>query len=468
MNKILITVSLILLLSFFIISNYYTNYEEYSNFIEHTHAIKHKHIDYGDGLYGIVTGDLNHYHGHNENIQKARAKEYCTTNIIDSYCYPFKEIILKKDQNCEDKCTEINGCNGYFTHNNKCFICNGKFRKNDGNYISNMNIKPDKKSRINKVSDLHICNWNNAHKSTCRLSENESSICNDCYNFHNSLNVGVNECKTICENKSDCKAFFIKKDSNNMDKCFLCDNFSDSCQTLNLTQDDKTKLTHECYYDENKEFDEFTEQPNDDIIINNDEDIEVDEDIELDEDIEVDEGDIEEENDCGYNKFTNSSGQCETCESCSIGKFNLNDCKNDKNTECEYCKEGTYKNFTGNQPCIECSTGPCPSGQIETRECNISGDRICRLCEAGTYKVTLSTGQELCTSCGDIKSACLEISRPYELQNIEWLKQGEHYGCNAYSKGICEREYNECDENGVCEQKTGKYYYDTDTWEWDI
>lgn len=93
MNKILITVSLILLLSFFIISNYYTNYEEYSNFIEHTHDIKHKHIDYGDGLYGIVIGDLNHYHGHNENIQKARAKEYCTTNIIDSYCYPFKEIV---------------------------------------------------------------------------------------------------------------------------------------------------------------------------------------------------------------------------------------------------------------------------------------------------------------------------------------------------------------------------------------
>ena len=45
-----------------------------------------------------------------------------------------------------------------------------------------MNIKPDKKSRTNKVSDLHICNWNNAHKSTCRLSENESSICNNCYN----------------------------------------------------------------------------------------------------------------------------------------------------------------------------------------------------------------------------------------------------------------------------------------------
>ena len=503
MNKILITVSLILLLSFFIISNYYANYEEYSNFIEHTHAIKHKHIDYGDGLYGIVTGDLNHYHGHNENIQKARAKEYCTTNIIDSYCYPFKEIVLKKNQNCEDKCTEENGCNGYFTHNNKCFICNGKFRKDNGDYISNMNVKPDKISRQNKVSDLHICNWNNRHKSTCSLSENESSICKNCYNFHNALNVGVDKCKTICENKSDCKAFFIKKDENNMDKCYLCDSFSNSCETLNLTQDDKTKLTHECYYDENKEFDEFTEQPNDDIIINNDEDIEVDEDIELDEDIEidevdvdevdvdevdvdevdvdevdvdevdvdevdVDEGDIEHENDCGYNKFTNSSGQCETCKSCSIGKFNLNDCKNNKNTECEYCKEGTYKNFTGNQPCIECSSGPCPSGQIETRECNITSDRICRLCEIGTYKAITSTGEELCASCETIKSACLGIAAPNEFKNIEWLEEGRHSNCDPYSKGYCERRYNKCGDDGICEQKTAKYYYDTDTWEWDI
>ena len=492
MNKILITISLILLLSFLIISNYYTNYEKYSNFIEHTHAIKHKHIDYGDGLYGIVTGNLNHYHGHNENVKKARAKEYCTTNIIDSYCYPFKEIVLKKNQNCEDKCTEENGCNGYFTHNNKCFICNGKFRKDNGDYISNMNVKPDKISRKNKVSDLHICNWNNTHKSTCSLSENESSICKNCYNFHNALNVGVDKCKTICENKSDCKAFFIKKDENNMDKCYLCDSFSNSCETLNLTQDDKTKLTHECYYDENKEFDEYTEQPNDDIIINNDEDIDVDEEIKVDkeikedegeeikvdegqeikvdegQEIKVDEGEEIKVDDCGYNKFINSSGQCETCKSCSIGKFNLNDCKNGKNTKCEFCKKGTYKNFTGNQPCKECSSGPCPSGQIKTKNCNIVSDRKCTLCKDNTYKITTSTGEELCASCDVLKTSCKEIARPDKLQNIEWLEEGRHSNCSPYSKGYCERRYNICQDNGLCEQKTAKYYYDTDTWEWDI
>ena len=96
----------------------------------------------------------------------------------------------------------------------------------------------------------------------------------------------------ICENKSDCKAFFIKKDSNNMDKCFLCDSFSDSCQTLNLTQDDKTKLTHECYYDENKTFDEYTEDPRDDIVI--DEDVEIEnviESSEYDDDYDYDTND---------------------------------------------------------------------------------------------------------------------------------------------------------------------------------
>lgn len=481
MNKILlITISIILILTFFIISKYFSNYEKYTNFMEHTHDIKHKHMDYGDGLYGKIIGDLSHYHGHNDNIQKAKSKEYCTTNIIDSYCYPFKEIVLKKNQNCEDKCTEVNGCNGYFTHNNKCFICNGKFRKNDGNYISNMNIKPDKKSRINKVSDLHICNWNNAHKSTCRLSENESSICNNCYNFHNSLNVGVDECNTICENKSDCKAFFIKKDSNNMDKCFLCDSFSDSCQTLNLTQDDKTKLTHECYYDENKTFDEYTEEPRDDIII--DEDVEIenviessvyeyeDNDEDNDEyteepshDIIIDEDDAEE-SECGYNKFINSSGQCEICKSCSIGKYNSNNCNNETNTICEFCETGTYKNYTGNKSCNECSSGPCPSGEIETKKCNRVSDRKCTLCKANTYKITISTGEELCASCDVLKTSCKEIARPDELQHIEWLEEGKHSNCSAYSKGYCERSYNECYKDGNCEQKTAKYYYDTDTW----
>jgi len=134
---------------------------------------------------------------------------------------------------------------------------------------------------------------------------------------------------TICENKSDCKAFFIKKDSNNMDKCFLCDSFSDSCQTLNLTQDDKTKLTHECYYDENKTFDEYIEESRDDIIIDKDED----------EDEEIG----EEESECGYNKFINSSGQCEICKSCSIGKYNSNNCNNKTNTKCEFCKKEHIK-----------------------------------------------------------------------------------------------------------------------------
>jgi len=507
MNKILlITISIILMLTFFIIFKYFSNYEKYIDFIEHTHDIKHKHMDFGYGLYGKIIGDLSHYHGNNKNIQKAKPKEYCTTNIIDSYCYPFKEIVLKKNQNCEDKCTEINGCNGYFTHNNKCFICNGKFRKNNGDNISNMNIKPDKKSRTNKVSDLHICNWNNAHKSTCRLSENESSICNNCYNFHNSLNVGVDECNTICENKSDCKAFFIKKDSNNMDKCFLCDSFSDSCQTLNLTEDDKTKLTHECYYDDNKIFDEYIEKPHDDIIIDEDKETEniiessqeeeeideeeideqeideeeideeeideeeideeeIDEEEIDEEEIDGEEIDDEEENECGYNKFINSSGQCETCKSCSKGKYNSNYCKNETNTKCEFCKKGTYKNYTGNKPCNECSIGPCPSGEIKTKKCNIVSDRKCTLCKSNTYKVTTSIGEELCVSCDVLNTSCKEIARPDELQNIEWLEEGRHSNCSAYSKGYCERRYNECYEDGICEQKTAKYYYDTNTWD---
>ena len=396
---------------------------------------------------------------------------------------------MKKNQNCEDKCTEENGCNGYFTHNKKCFICDGKFRKDNGDYISNMTIKPDKKSRQNKVSDLHICNWNNTHKSTCSLSENESSICKNCYNFHNALNVSVDKCKTICENKSDCKAFFIKKDSNNMDKCYLCDSFSNSCQTLNLTQDDKTKLTHECYYDENKEFDEYTEEPIDDIIINDDVKIEESDDDDVVDDDVVDDDVVDDDvvdddvvdddvvddavvddavdsnQDCGYNKFTNSSGQCEICKSCSIGKFNLNDCKNGKNTICEFCKKGTYKNFTGNQPCKECLSGPCPSGEIETKKCNIVSDRKCTLCKNNTYKVTTSTGEELCASCDVLKTSCKEIARPEELQNIEWLEEGRHSNCSPYSKGYCERRYNECRDDGICEQKTAKYYYDTDTWD---
>ena len=487
MNKILlITISIILILTFFIFK-YFSNCEKYTNFIEHTHAIKHKHMNYGDGLYGKLISDLTHYHGHNDNIKKAKPKEYCTTNITDSYCYPFKEIVLKKNQNCEDKCTEINGCKGYFTHNNKCFICNGKFKKDDGNYISNMNIKPDKRSRINKVSDLHICNWNNTHKSTCRLSsENDSTICNNCYNFHNSLNVDVNKCKTICENKSDCKAFFIKKDSNNMDKCFLCDSFSNSCETLNLTHDDKTKLTHECYYDENKTFDEYTEEPRDDIITYEDVEIENviessehkydknDEDKDEDEyeyteepqdDIIINKETDEKESECGYNKFINSSGQCEICKSCSIGKYNSNNCNNKENTKCEFCKKGTYKNYTGNQSCNKCSSGPCPSGEIETKKCNVVSDRQCTLCKNDTYKVTTSTGEELCASCEVLKTHCKEIARPDELQNIEWVEEGIFSNCNAYSKGFCERRYNKCYDNGKCEQKKAKYYFDTDTWD---
>ena len=183
----------------------------------------------------------------------------------------------------------------------------------------------------------------------------------------------------------------------------------------------------------------------------------------MDEDIEFN----EVEDDCGYNKFINSSGQCETCKSCSIGKFNSNDCKNGKNTKCEFCKKGTYKNFTGNKRCRECSSGPCPSGEIKTKKCNIVSDRKCTLCKNNTYKVTISTGEELCVSCDVLKTSCKEIARPDELLNIEWLEEGRHYNCSPYSKGYCERRYNQCSEDNICElsPKIAKYYYDTDTWD---
>jgi len=92
-------------------------------------------------------------------------------------------------------------------------------------------------------------------------------------------------------------------------------------------------------------------------------------------------------------------------------------------------------------------------------------DRRCTLCKANTYKVTRSTGEEQCVSCDDSKTECERIAKPNELQHIEWLEQGRHYNCNAYSKGYCERRYNECYEDGNCEQKTAKYYYDTYTWD---
>ena len=57
--------------------------------------------------------------------------------------------------------------------------------------------------------------------------------------------------------------------------------------------------------------------------------------------------------------------------------------------------------------------------------------------------------------------------RPDELLNIEWLEEGRHYNCSPYSKGYCERRYNQCCEDNICElsPKIAKYYYDTDTWD---
>ena len=93
------------------------------------------------------------------------------------------------------------------------------------------------------------------------------------------------------------------------------------------------------------------------------------------------------------------------------------------------------------------------------------GDRTCTLCDVNTYKATTSTGEELCASCETIKLACLGIAAPDELVNIEWLEEGRHSNCSPYSKGYCERRYNICQDDGICEQKTAKYYYDTDTWD---
>ena len=505
MNKILlITVSIILILTFFIIFKNFSNYEKYTNIMEHTHDIKHKHIDYGDGLYGKIISDLSHYHGHNVNVKKAQSKKYCTTNIIDSFCFPYKEILLKENENCEDKCTnETNEkgespCNGYFTHNKKCYICNGTFRNNNGNYISDMSIKPDKSGK-NKVSDLHICNWNNEHKSTCELLTNQSSICNNCYNKHNSLNVGADECKTICENKSDCKAFFIKKDANYMDKCYLCDSFSDSCQTLNLTQDDTTKLTYECYYDADKTFDDYTSASPPSLFLPPSPSSEDQEDagdagdvggagevggaVVVDE--EEDAGDaggagevggavvVDEEEDAGDAGGAGEVGGAVVVdeeekeeEDEETGDVNCREgfYKDSETNTCKICRKGTYKDTSGNQSCNECSRGPCGPGQIETKACNFKKDRECTLCNIHTYKTTIE-GKDSCESCDLLKTGCKKIGRPIELQQ-NWLKDeyGKHYNCDPYSRGYCERRYDEKDENDF--YKKARYHYDTHLWEY--
>ena len=100
---------------------------------------------------------------------------------------------------------------------------------------------------------------------------------------------------------------------------------------------------------------------------------------------------------CPSGKFKPSTGteQCQTCPTCSAGKYNIGTCDSINSNTCVDCVAGKYSNVAGLSACLDCQAG------------KISGSAAATICTTCTEGSTPSADNTTCNGCDNVANSGL-------------------------------------------------------------